>query len=90
MGPGATGCGDMTIVRTNSSAAARLLLAHLREATDVAVEPAGENTVRVSLLGSFRDDAMRMELYLRLRAWEAAQRAQGVDVHLELDDDRVS
>lgn len=77
----------MTIVRANSSLAARCLLAHLREATDVAVEQIGENEVRVSLLGSFRHDAMRLELYLRLRAWEAAQRAQGVDVHLELLDD---
>lgn len=81
------GCGSMTIVRANSSEAARLLFAHLRTTGDVAVEDAGDDCVRVSLLGSYRDDAMRLELYLRLRAWEAAQRAQGVDVHLELLDD---
>lgn len=75
----------MTIVRTNSGAATRLLLAYLSAATDIAVEPIGANEVRVSLLGSYREDAMRLALYLRLRAWEAGQRADGVDVKLELD-----
>jgi len=75
----------MTIVRTNSSAATRLLLAYLAAATDVAAEPVGACEVRVSLLGSYREDAMRLALYLRLRAWEAGQRAEGVDVKLELD-----
>ena len=75
----------MTIVRTNSNAATRLLLAYLSAVTDIAVEPVGSCEVRVSLLGSYREDAMRLALYLRLRAWEAAQRAEGVDVKLELD-----
>jgi len=75
----------MTIVRTNSGTATRLLLAYLSAATDVAVEPLGANELRVSLLGSYREDAMRLALYLRLRAWEAGQRAEGVDVKLELD-----
>jgi hypothetical protein len=30
---------------------------------------------------------MRLELFLRLRAWEAAERARGNDVSVELDDD---
>jgi hypothetical protein len=76
----------MTVVRTNSSAATRLLLTFLREASDIAVEPLGINEVRVSLLGSYREDAMRLALYLRLRAWEAGQRAQGEDVRLDLED----
>ena len=75
----------MTIVRTNSSAATRLLLAYLDAASDIAVEPLGEREVRVSLLGSYREDAMRLALYLRLRAWEAGRRADGVDVKLELE-----
>jgi hypothetical protein len=75
----------MTIVRTNSSAATRLLLAYLSAATDIAVESVGEREVRVSLLGSYREDAMRLALYLRLRAWEAGQRADGIDVRLDLD-----
>ena len=75
----------MTIVRTNSSAATRLLLAYLGAVTDIAVESVTDREVRVSLLGSYREDAMRLALYLRLRAWEAGQRAEGVDVKLELD-----
>ncbi|MFI5062336.1 MAG: hypothetical protein ACHP7F_12880, partial [Actinomycetales bacterium] len=76
---------QMTIVRTNSSAATRLLLEYLTAVTDIAVEPVGAHEVRVSLLGSYREDAMRLALYLRLRAWEAGQRADGVDVKLDLD-----
>jgi hypothetical protein len=75
----------MTIVKTNSNAATRLLLAYLSAVSDIAVEPVGSREVRISLLGSYREDAMRLALYLRLRAWEAARRAEGVDVKLELD-----
>lgn len=75
----------MTIVRTNSSAATRLLLAYLGAVSDIAAEELGACEVRVSLLGSYREDAMLLALYLRLRAWEAGQRAEGVDVKLELD-----
>jgi hypothetical protein len=77
----------MTIVRTNSSAATQLLVTYLREASDVAVERVGSREVRVSLLGSYREDAMRLALSLRLRAWEAALRAKGVDVKLDVDGD---
>jgi hypothetical protein len=75
----------MTIVRTNNSAATRLLLAYLSAVSEIAAEPVGDCEVRVSLLGSYREDAMQLALYLRLRAWEAGQRAEGVDVTLELD-----
>jgi hypothetical protein len=75
----------MTIVRTNNSAATRLLLAYLGAITDVTAEPVGDREIRVNLLGSYREDAMQLALYLRLRAWEAARRAEGVDVMLELD-----
>jgi hypothetical protein len=75
----------MTVVRTNSGAATRLLVAFLSDASDIAVEHLGDREVRVSLLGSYREDAMRLALYLRLRAWEAGQRAAGNDVRLDLD-----
>jgi hypothetical protein len=75
----------MTIVRTNSSATTQLLVAYLTAASDMAVEPVGTQEVLVSLLGSYREDAMRLALYLRLRAWEAGQRAAGHDVRLDLD-----
>jgi hypothetical protein len=38
--------------------------------------------VSLSLLGSYREVAMLMELYLRVRAWEAAQRAKGAEVEI--------
>jgi hypothetical protein len=76
----------MTLVRTNTSATTQLLLAYLTDASDIAAEPLGEREVRVSLLGSYREDAMRLALYLRLRAWEAGQRARGNDVRLDLAD----
>ena len=41
-----------------------------------------EDEIEVSLLGSYAADAMRMELYLRDRAWEAGRRAAGVEVEL--------
>ena len=37
----------------------------------------GDDEVEVSLVGSYNADAMRMELYLRVRAWEAGRRAAG-------------
>jgi hypothetical protein len=78
-------CGKMTVVRTNSGAATRLLVAFLNDASDIAVEHLSDREVRVSLLGSYREDAMRLALYLRLRAWEAGQRAAGNDVRLDLE-----
>ena len=75
----------MTVVRTNSSAATRLLLTYLGAISDITAEPVGACEVRVNLLGSYREDAMQLALYLRLRAWEAGQRAEGVDVMLDLD-----
>lgn len=74
----------MTIIRLNSALAAELLLAHLRERPDVAAEITGPNTLRVSVLGSYRSDALQMELALRLRAWEEAARAKGLDVSAQL------
>jgi hypothetical protein len=77
----------VTIVRIDNDEATELLLAHLREQGDLSVERAGPGRLRVSILGSYAADAMKLELYLRLRAWEAAERARGNDVRLELEDD---
>jgi hypothetical protein len=74
----------MTTIRLNSAFAAELLLAHLRERPDIAAEIIGPNTLSVSVLGSYRDDALQMELRLRLRAWEEAARAKGLDVSAQL------
>lgn len=41
---------------------------------DAIVEPRGPQELEVSILGSFRHDAARLELELRLAAWAAAHR----------------
>ena len=51
------------------------LLEFLESRGDVVVDRVGEDELEVSLMGSFALDAMRMELYLRVRAWEAARSA---------------
>ena len=58
------------------------LIETLASEPDAVIGRVGENEVEVSLLGSYADDAMRMELYLRLRAWEAARRTAGVQVEI--------
>jgi len=37
---------------------------------DAVVTVIGEDELEVSILGSYAHDAMRMEMYLRIRAWE--------------------
>lgn len=77
----------MTILRLDNSLAAELLLAHLRDSTDVAAEAIDPLTLRASLVGSYRAETMDVELVLRVRAWQAALRAKGVDVAVELVDE---
>ena len=56
------------------------LLEFLHSRLDVVAEQITANEVRLSLLGSYASDAMRLELYLRLRAWATAQRSRDVEV----------
>jgi hypothetical protein len=56
------------------------LLDYLRSWSDVVVEQLSEAELEVSLLGSYRLDAMEAELMLRVRAWAEAQRARGLEV----------
>jgi hypothetical protein len=58
------------------------LLEFLRARPDVIVDIVDDDEVEVSLVGSYALDAMRMELYLRIRAWEAARRASAPSVEL--------
>jgi hypothetical protein len=58
------------------------LLEFLRSRLDVVAEEVSDDEVEVSLVGSYNSDAMRMELYLRVRAWEAGRRSAGVEVEL--------
>jgi hypothetical protein len=53
------------------------LLEFLTARADAVVEQISDHEVEVSLLGSYSTDAMRMELDLLIRAWEAAHAAHG-------------
>ena len=59
------------------------LIADLGSRPDLIVAEVGENALEISLLGSYNLDAMRLAIQLRVRAWEAAQRAAGRTIHVE-------
>jgi hypothetical protein len=69
-------------LRVSDPALVPELLEFLRSRLDIVGERTGDHEVSLSLLGSYRSDAMRMEVYLRVRAWEAAQSSRGVEVEL--------
>lgn len=69
-------------VRISDPAQLDELIEFLRTEPNAIVEPISDHEVEVSLLGSYQADAMRMQLYLRLRAWEAAHRAAGTRVDI--------
>ena len=75
----------MPTIRLNDPALVDELLVDLRSHGDILAEQTGPRTVRVSVLGSYSADGMRVAIYLHVRAWEAAQRAKGIDVQVELD-----
>ena len=58
------------------------LVEFLRLRADVVAEEVSDDEVEVSLLGSYNSDAMRLELYLRVRAWEAGRRPTVVEIEL--------
>jgi hypothetical protein len=58
------------------------LLDFLQSSPDVVLDIVSDDEVEVSLVGSYKLDAMRMELFLRIRAWEAARNAAGPLVEL--------
>jgi hypothetical protein len=59
-------------IRLNDPSLMPELVEFLETRTDAVVTQEGDHEVEVTLLGSYALDAMRMELYLRIRAWEAA------------------
>jgi hypothetical protein len=75
----------MPTLHVNDPALAGDLVVDLRSHGDVLAEEIAPGVVRVSVLGSYSAEGMRVAIYLRVRAWEAAQRARGVDVRVELD-----
>ena len=58
------------------------LLEFLRTEPSALVERLSDDEVEISLLGSYNQDALRMQLELRLRAWEATHHARGVRVEI--------
>ncbi len=74
----------MTTVRLSDPSLRDLLIADLRSRPDLIVAPVDEDTLEVSLLGSYNLEAMRMAIDLRVRAWEAAQRANGRLIRVDL------
>jgi hypothetical protein len=67
-------------LRVSDPALVPELLEFLQSRLDVVADQVKADEVSLSLLGSYASDAMRMELYLRVRAWEAGQRSRGVEV----------
>jgi hypothetical protein len=51
--------------------------------TDTTAEQIADGTLEVTLLGSHDLDAMRMQLYLRIRTWEAVRRGTGTEVEID-------
>ena len=64
-------------IRVTDPVAVAELVAFLTARADAIVEQINDDEVDVSLLGSFNADAMRMQLYLLVRAWEAGHAAEG-------------
>jgi hypothetical protein len=72
-------------IRIDSTELLDELMAFLGSKADAVVEPVLPDELEVSLVGSRNGDAMRMELYLRVRAWEAGRRG-GAVAHVEILD----
>ena len=69
-------------IQVSDAAAADELTEYLESRAEAIVERVNEHELDVALLGSYNPDSMRMELYLRIRAWESARRAAGVEIEI--------
>ena len=69
-------------VRIDSTELLDELMAFLEEDADAVVDAVSPDELEVSLLGSRNIDAMRMELYLRVRAWQVGGRAARAHVDI--------
>jgi hypothetical protein len=61
------------------------LLEHLSARRDIVVAPVDDDAIRISILGSYSGEAMDLTAALLVRAWEAAQRAEGIDVTVDVE-----
>jgi hypothetical protein len=75
----------MTTIRISDPAHLEELLAELTSRPDVVATIVDGDAIRISILGSYSHEGMRLATFLRIRAWEAAQRARGIDVRVEVE-----
>jgi hypothetical protein len=75
----------MTTVRISDPALLESLQEELTTRFDVVATTVGTDTLVVTIMGSYSAEAMRLATYLRIRAWEAAQRAAGREVVVEIE-----
>ena len=61
------------------------LLEELTARPDCLAEVVGPNRVAVSVLGSYNTEALELEVELRIRAWQSALRARGLDVAVDVE-----
>ena len=78
------------IVRVNKPHLLPLLTDFLRLRVDCAVDQISSDQLDVALLGSYRDNAMRLELESRLQRWQAAYPGVQVEVLDETEGNVVS
>ena len=76
----------MPEIKISDPSRAEELVRDLRQRTDVLAEIVGDGRVRVHIIGSYGQRGERLAVYLQLRAWEAAQRARGSEVSVEIVD----
>lgn len=75
----------MPLLRVSEPKMVDQLISDLMTSPDVVAQRAAPDLVVVNILGSFNNDALHMVTFLRVRAWEEAQRAKGVNVHVEIE-----
>lgn len=69
-------------IRLSSAGLLDELLEFLQAEPSAVVEQVSDDEVEVTLLGSYQQDALRMQLELRLKAWEATHSAPGAHVEI--------
>ena len=74
----------MPTIRIDTPELLPALLESLRSQADIVAQVAGDDTILVSILGSYDTAHMRMATYLRVRAWETAMRSQGIELHVDI------
>lgn len=70
------------LVRVSDSDFTDELAEFLRSRPDTIVEKVADDELEVSLVGSLDPSTMQMEIYLRVRTWEATAKNQGVRVEV--------